>query len=204
MLFENVHRLPSRVDATHSSINRAHTIPSIAIRLSKMNCNITKHLPLSMQRQGELHMKKSSSLYAASKKSNDELRFRTIVYMQMVSLFHRTDNWLNGILRNSSTCHLSAAAFLPIVIVTNVMKFLYYPTNTHLMWLLCVKHGSTAQYLIQIFHYLVTVNLDDLIAVEMEVVFWLLLSRIFIACVDLNVDVLWLEVCRDNRLTNVM
>jgi len=65
------------------------------------------------------------------------------------------------------------------------MKFLYYPTNMHFMQLLCLKHGSTAQYRIQIFHYFIMVNLTGLIVVGAEAVFWLLLSRKFIAFVDL-------------------
>jgi len=84
MHFANVHRLPRRVDATHSSTNSAHTSPPIVVKLCKMKdkfnilkldprarefkCNITKHLPLSIQRQGKLLMKQASSLDAAGKR----------------------------------------------------------------------------------------------------------------------------------------
>jgi len=84
MYFANVHRLPRRVDATHSSTNSTHTSPPIVVKLCKMKdkfiilklaprarqfkCNITKHLPLSMQRQRKLLMKQASSLYAAGKR----------------------------------------------------------------------------------------------------------------------------------------
>jgi len=83
MNFPNVHRLPRRVDATHSSTNSTNTNPPIVVKLCKMkdkftilklaprarqfNCNITKLLPLSMQRQRKLLMKRASSLYAAGK-----------------------------------------------------------------------------------------------------------------------------------------
>ena len=66
MHFANVHRLARRVDATHSSTNSTHTSPPIVVKLCKMKDkfnilklalrvrqfkrNITKHLPLSMQR----------------------------------------------------------------------------------------------------------------------------------------------------------
>jgi len=84
MHFANVHRLPRRVDATHSSTDSTHTSPPIVVKLCKMKdkfnilklaprarhfkCNITKHLPLSMQRQRKLLMKQASSLYAAVKR----------------------------------------------------------------------------------------------------------------------------------------
>jgi len=84
MHFADVHRLPRRVDATHSSTNSTHTSPPIVVKLCKMKdkfnilklalrarqfkCNITKHLPLSMQRQRKLLMKQASSLYAAGKR----------------------------------------------------------------------------------------------------------------------------------------
>jgi len=41
MDFVNVHRLPRRVDATHSSTSGAHTNPPIAVKLSKIKDKFT-------------------------------------------------------------------------------------------------------------------------------------------------------------------
>ena len=41
MHFANVHRLPRRVDATHSSTNSTHTSPQIVVKLCKMKDKFT-------------------------------------------------------------------------------------------------------------------------------------------------------------------
>jgi len=113
MHFANVHRLPRRVGATHSSTNSTHTNPSIVVKLSEMKDKFTIYSEL--QEPGS-SIATSSSTYCClcsdnasylwkkhhpftqrAKQSNGESRTRTIVYMQMVSLFYRTDKWSNGI-----------------------------------------------------------------------------------------------------------
>jgi len=101
-----------------------------------------------------------------------------------------------------------SAAFLLTMIPVNLMKFVYYPANMHLMLLLCLKLGSTAQYRIQIFHYLVMVNLTSLIIMSGGSVLAFVKSNIYCICrFDLehtNVKVLWLEMCLDKSISFIL
>ena len=129
---------------------------------------------------------------------------RTIVYMRMVIWFYRTDNWKLtkwNLWQSFLSVTWMSAAFLLTIIPANLTKFLYYPANMQLMQLLCLKHGSTARYWIQIFHWLDRNRNGGGVLAFVK-------SNIYcIRRFDLespNVQVLWLEMCLEKSISFIL
>jgi len=102
--FCNIHRLPKRTSAIQSTpdVSSVRSSP-IVIKLARItdkltlvkfsqdarqhNANVTRHLPLSMQKQRASIMKSASRLYKAGRKILGKLKLPITAYMPMVSVF---------------------------------------------------------------------------------------------------------------------